>query len=100
MSTRDILLFLGLGLYLVVLLTGTTTTPEVNAILQNLQEITLLTHCLISLIGLIGLISPIGLIGPISPIGPIGLISPIGPISPISPIGPISPISDETVLLP
>ena len=43
-STSDILLFLGLGLYLVVLLTGTTTTTEVNAILQNLLEITLLTH--------------------------------------------------------
>ena len=43
-STSDILLFLGLGLYLVVLFTGTTTTTEVYAILQNLLEITLLTH--------------------------------------------------------
>ena len=45
-STSDVLLFLGLGLYLVVLFTGTTTTTEVNAILQNLLEITLLTHIL------------------------------------------------------
>ena len=45
-STSDILLFLGLGLYLVVLFTGTTATTEVNAILQNLLEITLLTHIL------------------------------------------------------
>ena len=43
-STSDILLFLGLGLYFVILLTGTTATTEVNAILQNLLEITLLTH--------------------------------------------------------
>ena len=46
-STSDILLFLGLGLYLVVLFTGTTTTTEVYAILQNLLEITLLTHILL-----------------------------------------------------
>lgn len=43
-STSDILLFLGLGLYLVLLFAGTTATTEVNAILQNLLEITLLTH--------------------------------------------------------
>ena len=43
-GTSDILLFLGLGLYLVLLLTGATATTEVNAILQNLLEITLLTH--------------------------------------------------------
>ena len=43
-STSDILLFLGLGLYLVILFARTTTTTEVNAILQNLLEITLLTH--------------------------------------------------------
>ena len=43
-SASDILLFLGLGLYLVVLFVGTTATTEVNAILQNLLEITLLTH--------------------------------------------------------
>ena len=43
-STSDVLLFLGLGLHLVVLLAGTTATSEVNAILQNVLEITLLTH--------------------------------------------------------
>ena len=43
-SASDILLFLGLGLYLVVLFARTTATTEVNAILQNLLEITLLTH--------------------------------------------------------
>ena len=43
-GTSDILLFLGLGLDLVVLFAGTTATTEVNAILQNLLEITLLTH--------------------------------------------------------
>ena len=43
-STSDILLFLGLGLYLVLLFARTTATTEVNAILQNLLEITLLTH--------------------------------------------------------
>ena len=53
-STSDILLFLGLGLHLVVLFARTTATTEVNAILQNLLEITLLTHILISLMGPIG----------------------------------------------
>ena len=43
-STSDILLFLGLGFYLVLCFAGTTATTEVNAILQNLLEITLLTH--------------------------------------------------------
>ena len=43
-SASDILLFLGLGLYLVLLFARTTATTEVNAILQNLLEITLLTH--------------------------------------------------------
>ena len=43
-GTSDILLFLGLGLDLVVLFARTTATTEVNAILQNLLEITLLTH--------------------------------------------------------
>jgi len=43
-STSDVLLFLGLGLYLVLLFARTTTTSEVDAILQNLLEITLLTH--------------------------------------------------------
>ena len=43
-GTSDILLFLGLGLYLVVLFARATATTEVNAILQNLLEITLLTH--------------------------------------------------------
>ena len=45
-GTSDILLFLGLGLYLVVLFARATATTEVNAILQNLLEITLLTHIL------------------------------------------------------
>jgi len=40
-STSDVLLFLGLGLYLVVLLTGTTATTKRNAILQNALEILL-----------------------------------------------------------
>ena len=43
-STSDVLLFLGLGLHLVVLLAGTTATSEVDTVLQNLLEITLLTH--------------------------------------------------------
>ena len=43
-STSDILLFLGLGLHLVLLFARATATTEVNAILQNLLEITLLTH--------------------------------------------------------
>ena len=43
-STSDVLLFLGLGFYLVLCFAGTTATTEVNAILQNLLEITLLTH--------------------------------------------------------
>ena len=43
-GTSDVLLFLRLGLHLVVLLAGTTATSEVNAILQNVLEITLLTH--------------------------------------------------------
>lgn len=46
-GTSDILLFLGLGLDLVVLFARTTATTEVNAILQNLLEITLLTHILL-----------------------------------------------------
>ena len=45
-SASDILLFLGLGLYLVVLLAGTTTATKRNTILQNALEITLLTHIL------------------------------------------------------
>ena len=43
-STSDVLLFLRLGLHLVVLFARATTTSEVNAILQNVLEITLLTH--------------------------------------------------------
>ena len=43
-SASDILLFLGLGLHLVVLFARTTTTSEVDTVLQNLLEITLLTH--------------------------------------------------------
>ena len=43
-STSDVLLFLGLGLYLVLLFARTTTTSEVDTVLQNLLEITLLTH--------------------------------------------------------
>jgi len=46
-GTSDVLLFLGLGLDLVVLFARTTATTEVNAILQNLLEITLLTHILL-----------------------------------------------------
>ena len=46
-GTSDILLFLGLGLDLVVLFARATATTEVNAILQNLLEITLLTHILL-----------------------------------------------------
>ena len=46
-GTSDILLFLGLGLDLVALFARTTATTEVNAILQNLLEITLLTHILL-----------------------------------------------------
>ena len=45
-SASDVLLFLGLGLYLVILLAGTTTATKRNAILQNALEITLLTHIL------------------------------------------------------
>ena len=40
----DVLFLLGLGLHLVLFLAGTTATTEVNAILQYLLEITLLTH--------------------------------------------------------
>ena len=58
-STSDILFFLCLGLYFVVLFAGTTTTTEVNAILQNLLEITLFAHS----ICLMGPIGPIGLMG-------------------------------------
>ena len=54
-GTRDILLFLGLGLYLVLLFARTAATTEVNAVLQNLLEITLFAHSLISLMGPIGL---------------------------------------------
>ena len=43
-GTSDVLLFLRLGLHLVVLLAGTTATSEVDTVLQNLLEITLLTH--------------------------------------------------------
>jgi hypothetical protein len=43
-GTSDILLFLGFGLYLVICFAGTAATTEVNAILQNLLEVTLLTH--------------------------------------------------------
>jgi len=46
-GTSDILLFLGLGLYLVVLFARTTATTEIYAILQYLLEITLLTHCIV-----------------------------------------------------
>ena len=38
-STSDILFLLGLGLHLVVLFARTTTTTEVNAILQYLLEV-------------------------------------------------------------
>ena len=38
-STCNILLFLGLGLDLVLLLTGTAATTKRNAILQNTLEI-------------------------------------------------------------
>ena len=48
-STSDILLFLGLGLHFIFLFARTTTTSEVNAVLQYLLEITLLTHSFIFL---------------------------------------------------
>ena len=38
-STGDVLLFLGFGLDLVVLLTGTAATTERNAIDQNVLEV-------------------------------------------------------------
>ena len=44
MGSSDILFLLGFGLYLVVILVLTTATAEVDAILQNVLEITLLTH--------------------------------------------------------
>ena len=43
-STSDVFLFLGLGLYLVFFLAGTAATTKRNAIFQNLLEVTLFTH--------------------------------------------------------
>ena len=43
-STGDVFLLLGFGLHLLFFLTRTTATSEVDTVLQNLLEITLLTH--------------------------------------------------------
>ena len=50
-STGDILFLFGLGLYLVVLLAGTTATTKRNTVYQDVFKITLFTHnCQLSIV--------------------------------------------------
>ena len=44
MGSRDILLFLGLGLHLAIIITGNTATTEADTILENALKIVFLTH--------------------------------------------------------
>ena len=73
--SSDVLLFLGLGLYLTLVgVFPFTATAKGNAILQDFLKVLFASHILWGLMGPIGLIGLMGLMGLIGPIGPMKLM--------------------------